>query len=130
MSWKSYTTHLLLVVAILVVGPSVGIVVALTCNEQKANNPVSRCRYTDLSPCEGRDHAHCTGDGQYPQNGNWGDCSSGFPTQYCGYPQNPFGCYLEWTCNWDEEHGTCVVKDLVAIGWWTWPQNYPCDPVG
>jgi len=130
MSRKSYTTQLLLVVAVLVVGPSVGIVVALpTCNSQKANNPESRCRYTDLSPCEGRDQAHCTGDGQYPASGNWGDCSSGLFWQYCGYPQEPKICFGEYTCTWYPTLGQCRADVFVRCGYWTWPENYPCDVV-
>lgn len=128
MSRKSYATHLLVLVAILVVGPSAGILVALPeCNQQRNAKILTFCRYTDLFPCLVYFPEECAAKkGQAPLQGNWGGCSDGLLFEYCAYPQESDRCYEETTCKWDAVSGMCVVDAFVRYGWWIYARNYAC----
>jgi len=129
MSWKSYTTHLLFVVAVLVVGPSAGIVAALPiCNAMKPVTIEQDCPYTEQPECLGRERKDCNGDGDTPQKAEWGDCKASTRiTDYCFWPQQPVICYAKLTCVWDPMNGICKPVEFLYFGWWTTPQTSLCD---
>jgi len=115
--------------AVLVLGPGAGLVVALTCNK-KTRPPMTLCP-TTASMCSARyTKTACeAGTAQEPYPDDWGPCQDGSSKEYCFNTPADADCYDVFKCTWSTSGGG---KCLNGTNERTQParpvMDYPCTP--